>query len=213
MNRLLKWTILLALATLLTAAPICFASVDQEMTQKSQEAETQLKRMVDEVLVLIRDKDLAATPKDHEQALYNKAFDIFDFNTFAMLALGAKYRDFSSQQREEFILYFSKLISQTYFPKLAGQDVDNLTILYLDNQALKPKREIYRTDISTELVQGDLHIPIIYRMIQKNDAPWKIYDVKIEGVSMAANYREQYRQQISATPEEIIAELKEKVAP
>lgn len=49
-------------------------------------------------------------------------------------------------------------------------------------------------------------------MIRKEGAAWRVYDIKIEGVSMAANYREQYRQQISSTPDQIIAQLKEKVS-
>ncbi len=177
----------------------------------SVQAESELKSMVDEVLVLIRDTELAKVPEKQEKALYDKAFQIFDFNTFSMLALGPKYRDFTDQQRKDFIFYFSKLISQTYFPKLAGQDVNNLTINYLKNSPLKVKRDIYRTDILTELIQGDLKVPIVYRMISKNNQPWRVYDIKIEGVSMAANYREQYHQQITSTPDEIIAQLKEKV--
>jgi len=48
-------------------------------------------------------------------------------------------------------------------------------------------------------------------MIKNKGADWKIYDVKIEGVSMVANYREQYIQNMSQTPDDIINELKEKV--
>jgi len=177
----------------------------------SRQAESSLKSMVDEVLVIIKDPELAKDPKSHEKALYDKAFDIFDFQTFSMLALGPKYRKFTDHQREEFIRYFSKLISQTYFPKLAEQDITNLTVDYVKNTPMKVRRKIYRTDILTELVRKDLEVPITYRMIRKNNQPWRVYDIKIEGVSMAANYREQYRQQISSTPDEIIAQLKEKV--
>ena len=187
-----------------------FAGSSQE-PDWSRQAQSDLKTMVDEVLVLIRDPELVKAPKNQEKALYDKAFHIFDFNTFSMLALGPKYRKFTDQQRKDFIFYFSKLISQTYFPKLAGQDVNNLTINYLKNSPMKVKREIYRTDILTELIQGDLKVPVVYRMIRKNKQPWRVYDIKIEGVSMAANYREQYHQQILATPDEIIAQLKEKV--
>ena len=76
---------------------------------------------------------------------------------------------------------------------------------------MKPKKDIFRTDITTELVKGETHVAIVYRMIQKKGQEWKIYDIKIEGVSMAANYREQFKEQVSQTPEEIIAQLKEKV--
>ena len=189
-----------------------FALGSQDTPPWALEADSKLKAMVDEVLVIIRDHDLRAHPERQEKALVDKAFQIFDFNTFSMLSLGPKYRDFSEQQRQDFIFYFSKLISQTYFPKLAGKDVDNLTVNYLKNAPLKPKRDIFRTDIHTELVQGELIVPVVYRMIRKEGSDWRVYDIKIEGVSMAANYREQYRQQISSTPDQIIAQLKEKVS-
>jgi len=211
MRIFLKLKLFIIFSLILTFGSPSLATIDQEMAQKAKEAESHLKETIDQVFTLIRDKDLAAVPEKHEQVLYDKALEIFDFNTFAMLSLGAKYRSFDTRQRKDFIHYFSKLISKTYFPKLAGQDVNNLTIIYLKNRPLKPKREIYRTDIETELIQGNLHIPVIYRMIQKENKGWKIYDLKIEGVSMAANYGEQYREQITITPDEIIANLKEKV--
>ena len=195
-----------------TMAPLSvFASIEDDAKEKAAQAETYLKKLVDEVLVIVRDPELIADPPAQEKTLYNKGLEIFDFKTFSMLALGPKYRKFTPRQREDFKTYFSKLISQTYVPKLAGQDVDNISINYLSNRPLKPKKKIFRTDIFTELVRGDTQVPIVYRMIMRDNSPWKIYDIKIEGVSMAANYREQYRQQVSLTPEDIITQLKEKV--
>lgn len=197
--------------TLLFSTAAVSAGIDAENKKKAALAQAHLERKVDEVLEIIRDPLLTADPPAQEKVLYDKGFEIFDFKTFSMLALGPKYKKFSPRQREDFILYFSQLISQTYFPKLAGQDVQNITIHYLDNRPLKPRKNVFRTDVSTELVRGETHVPIVYRMIRRENAEWKIYDIKIEGVSMAANYREQYRHQISLTPEEIITQLKEKV--
>ena len=196
---------------LLLVPNAALASVDDMAKEKAGQAESHLKLRVEEVLEIVKDPDLIADPAVQEQTLYDKGLEIFDFNTFSMLALGPKYRSFTTRQREEFIHYFSKLMSKTYFPKLAGQDVQNVSILYLDTRSLKPKKNIFRIDISTELVKGDLHVPIVYRMIQRDSSEWKIYDIKIEGVSMAANYREQYRQKVSQTPEDIITQLREKV--
>ena len=114
-------------------------------------------------------------------------------------------------QKELFVYYFSKLISQTYFTQLAGKDVQNVTIQYMENTPLKQKKNMFRTDISTQIAQGEKQLQVIYRMIKKKTLAWKIYDIKVAGVSMAANYREQYRQQVSQTPEAIITELREKV--
>ncbi|MCG8685794.1 MAG: ABC transporter substrate-binding protein [Desulfobacterales bacterium] len=207
-NRRLFWCMLIV-GMMFTSTG--FASIEEQVLQKSKEAQNRLETQVIEVLTIVQNKELAADPLHYEQVLYDKALEIFDFNTFSMLALGRKYRTFSPSQKQDFVHYFSKLISKTYFPKLAGQDLDNIVVNILSARGLKPKKGIFRTQVFTELIQGDTRIPITYSMIQRDTSDWKIYDVKIEGVSMAANYMEQYRQQISLTPDEIITQLKEKV--
>ncbi len=186
---------------------------DQPMESISLEiaAQDYLKTSVDEILATIQDPEFTNNPNEQEQVLYSRAIVLFDFKTFSMLSLGRKFRSFSKDQKEEFVYYFSKLISRTYFTRLAGKDVQNITVNYLANIPLTPKKNIFRTDISTQIVQGENQIPVTYRMIKKESSNWKIYDITVAGVSMAANYREQYRQQISQTPEAIIKELREKV--
>lgn len=182
-----------------------------DATLKSDQARIALESSLNEVLAIIQDETLIANPGKQERVLYEKAFKIFDFNTFSMLSLGRKYREFSPVQRKEFISLFSKFISNTYFPKLAGQNVSDIKIIFNDVRSLTPRKGIYRTDIATEIVHGETHANVVYRMIQKKELGWKIYDIKVEGVSMAANYREQFKQDLSLTPEKIIARLKEKV--
>lgn len=194
---------------LILSGSLGFAGTSNQAVEN--ESLAHLESRVNQVLEIIQDKDLISDPVRQEQVLYEKSFEIFDFDIFSRLALGRKYREFSAAQRKTFTTYFSKLISNTYFPKLAGQDVSNIKILYLDVHALKPGRDMLRTDISTDLVQADTQVAIVYRMLQKKGQEWKIYDIKIEGVSMAANYREQFKEQVSQTPDEIIAQLREKV--
>jgi len=175
------------------------------------DAQNHLKKSVDEIIATIQDPDFTKDPKEQEKLFYAKAIELFDFNTFSMLSLGNKNQSFSKDQKEEFVYYFSKLISQTYFTRLAGQDVQNITIEYLKNIPLKPKKNLFRTDITTQIIQGQKQIEVTYRMIKKEPLNWKIYDINVAGISMVASYREQYQQKISFTPEAIINELREKV--
>ena len=48
-------------------------------------------------------------------------------------------------------------------------------------------------------------------MLKPPKGTWKIYDVKIEGVSLLGNYREQYRERFMDSPEDLIREVREKV--
>jgi len=175
------------------------------------EALDHLKLSVDQILATIQDPKFTQDPDEQEQIFYTRAMELFDFKTFSMLSLGRKFKFFTKDQKESFVYYFSKLISQTYFTQLAGKDVQNVTIQYMENRPLKPKKNMFRTDILTQISQGEKQIQVTYRMIKKKTRDWKIYDIKVAGVSMAANYREQYRQKLSQTPEAIIIELREKV--
>ncbi len=195
----------------LSISPLALGQTGSNDSAPEIQAQVHLKTAVEGILSIIQDPHFNASSKEQEQALYDKAMGLFDFETFSMLSLGKKYQGFSTEQKKDFTYYFSKLISQTYFDKLAGQELQNITIKYLENIPLKPNKNIFRTDILTEIVRGETKIPVVYRMIRNKTQEWKLYDVKIEGVSMVANYREQYIQNISQTPDEIIKELKEKV--
>jgi phospholipid transport system substrate-binding protein len=175
------------------------------------EALDHLKLSVAQILATIQDPTFTQNPEEQEKILYARAMDLFDFKTFSLLSLGKKFQSFSNDQKEVFVYYFSKLISQTYFTRLVGKNVQNITIRYMETTPLKPKKNMLRTDVSTQISQGEKQIQITYRMMKKKSRDWKIYDIKVAGVSMAANYREQYRQQISQTPEAIITELRGKV--
>lgn len=175
------------------------------------DAQNHLKKSVDEIIATIQDPEFTKDPKEQEKLFYAKAIELFDFKTFSMLSLGNKNQSFSKDQKEKFVYYFSKLISQTYFTRLAGQDVQNITIEYLKNIPLKPKKDLFRTDITTQIIQGEKQIEVTYRMMKKEPLDWKIYDINVAGISMVASYREQYQQKISFTPEAIINELREKV--
>jgi phospholipid transport system substrate-binding protein len=197
---------------------LCFVQVSPGLANDTRpgiafeiEALDHLKLSVAQILATIQDPTFTQNPEEQEKLLYARAMDLFDFKTFSLLSLGKKFQSFSNDQKEVFVYYFSKLISQTYFTRLVGKNVQNITIRYMETTPLKPKKNMLRTDVSTQISQGEKQIQITYRMIKKKSRDWKIYDIKVAGVSMAANYREQYRQQISQTPEAIITELRGKV--
>jgi phospholipid transport system substrate-binding protein len=97
---------------------------------------------------------------------------------------------------------------------MEGQTLENVTVTYVRTETLPPtKAGTQRADVFTEINQSGTIIPVDYRMLLDDRGEWKVYDVRIEGVSMVANYREQYRQRFGDTPEQMIAELKAKVEP
>lgn len=175
------------------------------------QAKQQLQSYLDDMIGLIQETRGGVSLEEREKRLYDRAMEHFDFKTFSQLALGRKYRNFSEPQLDEFVYYFSRLISKTYVSRLQGQSLEKIVVLYDETRSLPPKEGLWRVDVFTRLIHAEISIPIVYRLIKRASTDWKIYDVQIEGVSMAANYRDQFREMLSDSPRQIINDLKEKV--
>ncbi|ACN15299.1 ABC-type transporter involved in resistance to organic solvents, toluene tolerance protein [Desulforapulum autotrophicum HRM2] len=173
-----------------------------------------LKRCIDDVILILNEpvETTDAGLVHRNQRLFDKAGEVFDFASLSMGALGSNWRRFSPIQRTEFIGLFSHVVADSYFSRMEGHDFADVLISYDEAQMLPPTSSgVRRADIPTLVSHNGVKTPVVYRMLEKNSA-WKVYDVIIEGVSMVANYREQYRVRFMDTPESMIAELKKKVA-
>ena len=189
---------------------ICGASIPAGAKESPKAV---LKRCVDDVILILNEPvaENGVKVAERNQRLFDKAVRIFDFRSLAMGALGRNWRRFDADQKTEFADAFSRLIAQSYFSRMEGQDFDNVSIAYKDTVFLPPTRSgIQRADVSTDLIHNGVKTPVTYRMLAKNES-WKVYDVVIEGISMVSNYREQYRNSFKDSPEKMINELKGKL--
>ena len=65
--------------------------------------------------------------------------------------------------------------------------------------------------VKTKIIREGVEIPINYRMYKPKDN-WKIYDVKIEGVSLVKNYRDQFRKiLLKESPDQLIERVQKKL--
>ncbi|MBF0388910.1 MAG: ABC transporter substrate-binding protein [Desulfamplus sp.] len=179
------------------------------------EAEIVLRNGVNSIIDVLNDPAFA--DKSHKEAKrdisLSKAEAFFDFKEFSRGALGQNWRQFSSGQQSEFTKYFSQLIANTYIARLDGESLNDIKITYLKTEIIDAtKSGIERAEISTEVFHNKIATPVHYRMMKKKGESWKIYDVKIEGVSLVGNYREQYRTRFNDPPDKFIQEIKEKIA-
>ncbi len=197
---------------------ICFmaaaASLIISATYADKGPELTLKHCVNQSISILNNPAYKNKPQKEiiRTILFDKCKPTFDFMALSMGVLGRNWRRFSPEQRKEFSKYFSHLIAQIYFEKLDKQSIKSISIRYIKTTMLPPTRSgIERADVTTEVTHNGVKTPVIYRMLKRKHGTWKIYDIKIEGVSLVANYREQYRNKFMETPEQIIKELKEKV--
>jgi phospholipid transport system substrate-binding protein len=173
----------------------------------SQPMET-LKSAIDSVIVILKDtSDQSPSQKqDQQKKIWGIFEQIFDFKEMARRTLANNWKGLTPQQQEDFSDIFAKFMGKNYLGKIQ-EECSGETVDYLSHEMLTESKATVRTKI---LRQG-VETPIDYSMLLK-DNTWRIYDVKIEGVSLLKNYRAQFRSILMKnSPEYLIDMLKKKI--
>ena len=146
----------------------------------------QLKVAVDEILEILQAEDLRqAEQKDkRKQLVLNVVADMFDFSEMARSSLGPSWNSLTAEEQEKFIGLFRKLIEERYIGKV--DSYNNQKVIYIKERIKDDMAIIY-----TAIVDKDLEIPIDYKL-KEDKGKWLIHDLKIENVSLIANYRRDF---------------------
>lgn len=146
----------------------------------------QLEKSINEILnILQSDKYKGADKKDRcYELILNVVNDMFDFREMAKSSLGKNWSSLSTEEQDNFVGLFKSLIEQRYIGKI--DSYDNQKVVYKKERVQGKKAIIY-----TDIIDKDLEIPIDYRLKEKQ-GKWLIYDMKIENVSLVANYRRDF---------------------
>jgi phospholipid transport system substrate-binding protein len=114
-----------------------------------------------------------------------------DFSYISRLVLGRNWRTATPQQREDFIHEFHQFLIRFYTAALLeytkNHDIPKDVMVFLPLRAQEKGNKI---TVSSEVRQPGTArpIPVNYRLYLRRDE-WKIYDVVVDGVSLVANYR------------------------
>jgi phospholipid transport system substrate-binding protein len=147
----------------------------------------QLKSTIDRILSILQDQSLRQPGKVEErrQKLREVANEVFDWTEIGKRALARHWEGRSPQEREEFSKLFADLLERSYVGKIEGYSGEK--IVY-EKETVDADRAEVRTKLITKT---GTQIPIDYQM-QKVGDRWRVYDVKIENVSLVGNYRAQF---------------------
>lgn len=115
----------------------------------------------------------------------------FDFHRMSSWVLGKYWRQANEQEREQFTKEFRILLVRTY-AKALNDNYDRK----IDMLPVRIQKDGQEATVRTEVQQdAGFPIPIDYRMYVKGDA-WKVYDVSVDNISLVANYRTSFAQEI-----------------
>jgi phospholipid transport system substrate-binding protein len=162
----------------------------------------QLQKSTDEILMILRSEELKTPEKKDErkQLILDVINRMFDFRGMARSSLGPNWNSLTAEERDRFVGLFAGLIEQRYIGKI--DSYRNQKVIYKDQRIRKNKAKVY-----TAIIDKDLEIPIDYSL-QKSQGKWLIKDLKIENVSLIANYRRDFN---SIIRKEQFAGLVEKI--
>lgn len=171
-----------------------------------------LKAPMDEALALLRDPQYKVDDPEKKAVQREKFWSlvapVFDFDELSKRTLARNWKKLNDAQQAEFAQVFSELLGNIYVDRIQGGYSDE-TIEFSD-QILHDSRPL--AVVKTFIVSARNRIPVDYSLIQKEDS-WRVYDVKVEGVSLVKNYRSQFKEILSKeSPAELIERLKQKVA-
>jgi len=148
-----------------------------------------IKSTIERVLEkLAAEQEAIKNNPDHVYALVNEiVVPHLDIERMSRIVVGKHWRRASPGVSQRFVSEFQIMLVRTYGTSL--REYANQEIHFFPPQKLSDKR---RATVRIEIrPNGAPAIPLAFSMYQKNGA-WKVYDLKIEGISLVANYRTQF---------------------
>ncbi len=186
--------LILTTATVFLAFYMQPAFSDAAVTAEIAESPVQLlERTSQQVIdVLRKDRDLLQSEPDRIYKIVDQyILPHLDDVTMAKLALGKNWRKASKEQKIKFVDEFRNLLVRTYSKSLTEFKDQEIKFF-----PLKLAADAHKTSVKAEVIQpGGPSIPLAYRMRVKNNA-WKVYDIKVDGISLVTSYRGTFTQEI-----------------
>jgi len=153
-----------------------------------------VKTITDEVTAMIKkDKDIqGGDTKKAAELIENKIVPHFNFTRMARLAMGRNWRSATPEQQKELASEFKTLLVRTYATALT-----NYRDQQIDYKPLRAKADDKEVTVKSDVKPSGSSQPVAidYEM-EKTDNGWKIYDVKVGGVSLVTTYRDTFASEV-----------------
>jgi phospholipid transport system substrate-binding protein len=140
-----------------------------------------------EVIAILKQDLAAGQPTEMAQLIDAKILPLFDFHHMTRIAVARNWRLASPEQQGALVAQFRALLVRTYSAALSGYRDQELQ--YRPLRAAAGDTEVRVRSFLRR--PGAEPLTIDYDM-ENGLAGWKVFDVKIAGVSLVMNYRESF---------------------
>jgi len=149
-----------------------------------------VKSITEEVVgILKKDKDIqAGDTKKAADLIQTKVVPHFNFNRMTRIAMGRNWRLASAEQQKTLADEFKTLLVRTYSTAIA-----NYREQQIDYKPLRAKPEDTEVTVRSDVKPSGSSQPVsIDYEMEKTPDGWKVYDVKVGGVSLVTTYRDTF---------------------
>jgi len=172
--------LIVSLAAISLIVPNAIGKADPNPTE-------QLKSTIDKVMDIIESDK---SEKEKNQLLWDLADERFDWELVAWRMLGKHWKKRTDEEKAELVVLTKKLVFKLCIEQL--EDYSGEKFKYVDEVVRVSKKTGKKfAQISAEIEYGGEMKSIQFRMVLKEDQ-WMIYDVLIQGISIAKTYRSQF---------------------
>ena len=166
-----------------------------------------MRTTISQALGVLQDQELKKPERTDERVTRLKqiADARFDYGEMAKRSLGSQWDKLDERKRQEFVDLFTEFLTATYVEKMHSYSDEEVTFL-------KERLDGNYAEVKSIMVGKKTEIPMDYRLVLKG-GDWKVYDVVIDGISLAQNYRRQFAAILrSSSYEQFVQMLREKIA-
>ena len=152
-----------------------------------------MKQISDEVIAAIRqDQAIQAGDTAKIAALVEASIlPHFDFVRITQLAMGTGWRQASAAQKDELRREFQTLLVRSYSGALAGYSGQ-----VIEFSPLRAKPGDTEVTVRSRIRQSGAESIAIEYDLEKSAAGWKVFDVRINGISLIATYRTAFAEEV-----------------
>ena len=152
-----------------------------------------LKAVTADVIMLIRqDKDIqAGNPAKVAEVVETRILPLFDFTRMTQLAVARNWRAASTEQQTSLTAEFRTLLVRTYSTALSSYR-DQI----IEFKPLRMAPGDAEVTVKSVVKQSGMDPLTIDYDMARTAAGWKVYDIKIDGISLITTYRETFSEKV-----------------
>jgi len=178
---------------MLVALALPGAQAQQLLAPASVRPDTLMRAMTEEVFAILRNDVAAARPTDIARLVETRIVPVFDFQRMTSIAVAQNWRLASAEQQAALVVQFRTLLVRTYSRAL--ENYRDQEISYRPLRAAADDTEVLVRSFVRR--PGAEPLSIDYEMADGLTG-WKVYDVKVGGVSLVMTYRDSFAAAVRA---------------